>query len=252
MTATRVTSALQTCWPYWVLRHLLRSSKQFRARDYRRQVVRRLPGGFDSQRTGSRHVRLVCASHHRLPPSRAIKSHEPDTPTCWRVYLVRDPWDFAASYLPCRERAYAQDSSVPLEVFAIPFRNGLGTRDLFGSWGDRVTGWLRWQRDDDLPVICYEDLLADTGQEIERVATFYAISTDTRAIADAIANSSREKMRSSEQTQAKVSGSLHFRDGPILFVASRREGAGRAQMDSDTLGGFESKLGRVMRSRGYL
>ncbi|MDP9333503.1 MAG: sulfotransferase domain-containing protein [Actinomycetota bacterium] len=188
----------------------------------------------------------------RLPPPRVIKSHEPYTPSYGRVvYLVRDPRDVAASYLRFLHRAGAQDSRVTLEAFTIPFLNGQGNWDSFGSWGDHVSGWLSRQVDDDFLLVRYEDLLVDTVREIDRVARFCGILTDARSIASAVASSSPERMRAFEQSQAKISKSLHFRESPIPFVGPAREGAGRALMDADTLAGFESTLGRIMRSLGY-
>jgi hypothetical protein len=194
--------------------------------------------------SSTRHIR-------RLPAPRIIKSHEPYTVTYHRVvYIVRDPRDVAASYLRFLQRLDPRRADETLEDFAVSFLDGFGGK-YFGSWAEHVSGWMRRQGDDDFLMVRYEDLLADTTTEIDRIARFCGLAPDAEELAAAIEKSSSETLRSMERTQAKLSKSLNFTDSSIPFIGPAREGAGTSQMDAETLTGFEERLGPLMCALGY-
>lgn len=175
-----------------------------------------------------------------LPSPRLIKSHSPYNPDYPRVvYLVRDGRDVYLSYYDyLTGQGQFQGSLVEF----------LRTEDLpYGLWHRHVEGWLDPKRGVDLLLVRYEDLLQSTYQELERIALFIGLDTDSARLDHAIERSSLPRMRQLEKTKGRPYGDPEFR-----FV---RHGASRKWVDVFSVADkqiIKSRANAVLAHLGYI
>ena len=165
------------------------------------------------------------------------------------VYIVRDPRDVAVSFahffgldleaavdsMADSTKTYASSSS----------RLTLQLSQQVGSWSEHVASWL-----DDaampLLLIRYEDMLADSARELEKVARFLGIPAEACAQAAAAAGFStlREQEDKRGFREKVPSAARFFRQG--------RSGEGKEKLPIHLLERIENVHGAVMIRLGYL
>ncbi|XP_057212040.1 cytosolic sulfotransferase 3-like [Triplophysa rosa] len=91
------------------------------------------------------------------------------------VYVARNAKDNAVSYFHFDRMNMAQPESGDWNSFLQKFMEG---KNVFGPWYDHVSGW--WEKKQtysNLLYLFYEDLVEDTGREVERLCSFLGLST---------------------------------------------------------------------------
>lgn len=135
----------------------------------------------------------------RAPRPRLIKSHEPFDARYGRtIYLVRHPADVAVSYYHFLVKLRQLREGFDLDRYLDAFLSG--TIDDLGSWGDHVRGWLDARgTDDDFLLVRYEDVAAAPAVALRTVLAHLGSDVGGERIAYAVARSSADEMRRSEQ-----------------------------------------------------
>lgn len=114
------------------------------------------------------------------------------------IYIVRDPRDVAISF------AYHYRHPLGLAVASLCSSSAfnfkpqqIGRTELLTSWGEHVAAWTALKRFP-LLVLRYEDLLANTGVEIRRIAEFLGKQVSEKQVKDVVAATSFEQLRRQE------------------------------------------------------
>uniref|UniRef100_A0A8C4ZZ11 Sulfotransferase n=1 Tax=Gadus morhua TaxID=8049 RepID=A0A8C4ZZ11_GADMO len=91
------------------------------------------------------------------------------------VYVARNAKDNAVSYFHFDRMNFAHPEPGDWNSYLQRFMDG---KMVFGSWYDHVTGW--WERKQSCPEIHYmffEDMVEDTGREIEKLCSFLGLGS---------------------------------------------------------------------------
>src|SRR5665213_3482843 len=129
-----------------------------------------------------------------------IKSHFPYRKEYKNViYLVRDGRETAVSYyyFELKMKQIPADTSFAsyLENY---FLEGKGP---YGSWGEHVFSWLRDNSVNNILLLKYEEILADTDRELRRILEFSGIPVDEERLRIAIERSSFSSMKKDEENK---------------------------------------------------
>src|SRR5208282_2617499 len=149
----------------------------------------------------------------KMPRPRVIKSHQYFDPRFPRIiYIVRDPRDVLLSGYYFQRKRRQIDDQYPFEKYAARFM--AGDFNPYGSWGDNVASWLvtRYNHPGFL-LLRYEDMLANTAQELARVAVFLGIDPDPERIATAVRRSDASTIR---RLAHRGAGIGHFATGSAM------------------------------------
>ncbi|XP_048101007.1 cytosolic sulfotransferase 3-like isoform X2 [Alosa alosa] len=114
---------------------------------------------------------------------RLIKTHLPVQlipkgfweQNCRMVYVARNAKDNAVSYFHFDRMNMVQPEPGDWNSYIEKFMEG---KTVFGPWYDHVTGW--WEKKQtysNILYMFYEDLIEDTGREMERLCSFLGLST---------------------------------------------------------------------------
>ncbi|XP_038867095.1 cytosolic sulfotransferase 3-like [Salvelinus namaycush] len=137
-------------------------------------------------------VPFLESDFHILPPGteladklstspRLIKTHLPVQlvpksfweQNCRVVYVARNAKDNAVSYFHFDRMNQAEPEPGDWNNFLQRFMDG---KMVFGPWYDHVTGW--WERKEThskLHYVFYEDMVEDTGRELDRLCSFLGL-----------------------------------------------------------------------------
>lgn len=188
----------------------------------------------------------------RIPRPRILKSHQYFNAEYPKVILiVRDPRDVAVSYYHYSLKIGQIERSCSIEDFVERFV--AGTLDRHGSWGENVGSWLGAREGNPGFLMArYEDLLADAGAVLHRIASFLGVSANAAYVNRAVEMSSAEHMRRLEQEQFSV---LHRdmkgrKDKP--FVRSAKSGSWREELSAQSVACIEAAWPQLMTKLGYL
>jgi len=188
----------------------------------------------------------------RRPRPRVLKSHEAFDARYRRViYIVRDPRDVAISNYHWEMKLRSVPEGCPIEDFVPLWMSGNFWRRI-GSWADHVNSWLATrQGHEGFVMMRYEDLQANTQQELVRLAKFMGVDPGPQRIARAIELSSASNMRKMEETQGKKwVATFHTRsDKP--FVRKASSGGWRTVLPAKTVSYMEAEWGPLMKKLGY-
>ncbi|XP_065127428.1 cytosolic sulfotransferase 3-like isoform X2 [Paramisgurnus dabryanus] len=94
------------------------------------------------------------------------------------VYVGRNAKDNAVSYFHFDRMNMVQPEPGDWNYFLQRFMEG---KNVFGSWFDHVSGW--WEKKQtysNLLYLFYEDMIEDTGREVERLCSFLGLSTSAQ------------------------------------------------------------------------
>ena len=186
----------------------------------------------------------------RLPRPRIMKSHEYfDARFRKVIYIVRDPRDVVVSQFHFfrKRRRIADDYSI--EQFVSRFVAG-ATSD-YGSWSDNVASWLATrQNSPSFLLLRYEDMLARTGEELTRVASFLGVRATPDLLAQAVERCSADQMRKLEGTNATAMVIKDMRQD-IPFVRAAKSGGWRTELPEPAIAHLEAQWGHLMTYLGY-
>jgi hypothetical protein len=188
----------------------------------------------------------------RTARPRILKSHHCFDPAYPKVvYIVRDPRDVVLSeyYFDIKRRAIPND--YPLPPFVSRFVRG-DLNHPYGTWGENAATWFYTRRSDPrFLLVRYEALQSQAMQEMGRIASFLGISPDPERLAFAIQQSSADRMRELEKTQAHLWSSTRQTRKDKPFVRSARAGGWKAELPEASVAEIESAWGGLMREMGY-
>lgn len=176
---------------------------------------------------------------------RIMKTHEPWDRRFNGVYLVRDPRQVATSYFRYSRKRRLIDESVSLGAFCEGFVEG--RTDTFGTWAHHVESWM-----DAKPaqlIVRYEDLVADTGSVLERIAAFLDLTVDNGAIERSIEWSSMDAMVEAESRSGSRVAWMSWSDESIPFVGGGTQSADELTTELEEL--IIARFGSTMDRCGY-
>lgn len=188
----------------------------------------------------------------RLPRPRVIKSHECFDPRYRHVvYIVRDPRDVAVSNYHWELKKGSFRDGFPMQDFVPRWMDSLYWPRL-GCWGDHVTSWLSTRRGaDSFVVVRYEDLVADAGRELSRIAPVLGIEPTPDRLKRAVALSSADRMRQLEDREGGKWVQTKYTRQDKPFVRKAASGGWRTVLPSESVRLIESAWGHLMIDLGY-
>jgi len=126
-------------------------------------------------------------------------------------------------------------------------RGGQQVRQFMGTWANHVHSWLDQQ---EIPVLLlrYEDLLAKPQSQFSQLASFLELPKQPEFIAEAVRNTSFQKLQSKEE---KEGGFSERPDGCHRFFRSGRSGEGREQLTCEQLSQLDKAFESTLRRFGY-
>lgn len=153
-----------------------------------------------------------------LKRPRYMKSHEPFTADYPRViYIARDGRDVAISYYHFLKRYSTISPDMPFEDYLLQFHAG-SFGSFFSVWSDHVHSWLDNMSPESLLVVRYEDLKANTVEQLLRCIEFLQQPIDRGLAVQAVADSRFEKLQSKEISnlaEDEEEKGLFFRKGEV-------------------------------------
>ena len=174
-------------------------------------------------------------------------------PECTRaaIYIVRDPLDVAVSYANHAGRS-GYDRTV--DEMNDPGRSISGgsseqLRQVMLDWSGHYRSWVK-QKDIPVCLVRYEDLRANTGEQLSRIAEFIGLDPGKcqATVAAAVEASRFERLQAIEQEKG-------FRERPDKsqrFFRSGRSGDGKLLLSSEQQQRLIASHADVMRELGYL
>lgn len=189
----------------------------------------------------------------RIPSPRIIKSHQYFDHRYPKVlYIVRDPRDVLPSYYDFSRKFRHIPDGYPLDRFVHGIITGTFHSTEYGTWAENVGTWLvaRNGRPDFL-LLRYEDLIADTQNELAKAARFFGVTASPEKLTRAIDNSSADRLRKLEQKESgEWVGTRHKRsDIPIIGTAV--PGKWKSLLSEAAVEEIESAWGGLMAQLGY-
>jgi hypothetical protein len=158
---------------------------------------------------------------------RVLKSHSAFDPRYKRViYLVRDPRDVVLSYYDYQRKLRVVPDDFPIEAYVERFIRG--ELDEFGSWREHVGSWLGARGDSsDFHLVRYEDVVADTHDQVTRLAAFLQRDVSAENVAQAVELSQADRMRRLEVSETEAWRRLEGMRTDLPFIRLGTPGTSR-------------------------
>jgi hypothetical protein len=186
---------------------------------------------------------------------RILKSHECFDPRYPRViYIVRDPRDVAVSFYFYNLKVRVIPDGYSMDEFVTRFvsANVVPYADRVGCWEDHVLSWVRLREGKPgFRLVRYEDLLADAGKELTRLAPWLGIDPTPQLIERAVRLSSASNMQSLEKKQSKQWEATKGTRQDIPFVREAKAGGWRNKLSASAVQTIEKAWGPTMKEFGY-
>lgn len=187
----------------------------------------------------------------RMPRPRIIKSHTCFDPGYPRViYVVRDPRDVILSQYHYHRKRRVIDDQFPLEIFVDRFL--AGETCSYGSWAENVSTWLMTRRNDPrFLLLRYEDMIADTADELAKIASFMGIAATRERLLQAVERSSADNMRKLEKEHSHMSSMTKSSRQDLPFVRSASKGGWKSGLPETEVAKIETAWAPLMHCLGY-
>lgn len=171
--------------------------------------------------------------------------------TLGAVYVVRNPLDVAISYAAHTgrsvDRAITYMANPEFAHNAHSDRLATQVRQIYLDWSSHVRSWLD-APDLSVEVLRYEDMHVEPEATLSRVAQFLQLADDPMRVAQAVQNSSFNRLR--EQESAK--GFVERPPGMPAFFREGRTGGWRNTLNDVQIARIIDDHGTMMRRLGYL
>ncbi|MFP3938091.1 MAG: sulfotransferase domain-containing protein [Phycisphaerae bacterium] len=186
------------------------------------------------------HIEEQWRTIRNMHSPRLLKTHELPSRRFRRViYLLRDGRDVAVSHY-----LYL----CGLDRFDGSFLDFVRNTDIGPArWAKHVSSWLETPGRPAVFTVRYEDLLADTADELRRMAEFAELPTDEKNVERAVTRSNFAVMKKLQDTAGRpyddTEGMEHVRKGTA--------GQWKGWFDRPHTEAFEKIAGDVLRRLGY-
>ncbi|XP_059902036.1 cytosolic sulfotransferase 3-like [Gadus macrocephalus] len=133
---------------------------------------------------------------------------------CRVVYVARNAKDNAVSYYHFDRMNVCQPEPGDWNSFLQRFMDG---KMVFGSWFDHVTGW--WEKKQSHPKIHYmffEDMVEDTGREINKLCSFLGLTSTTKEKEQIRHQSQFDNMKKDEMANYSTVEVMDFKISPFM------------------------------------
>jgi len=200
----------------------------------------------DSEAQSSRYLK-------RVPRPRVIKSHEYFDHRLRRViYIVRDPRDVVLSYYDFQRKYRQIQDDYPLTSYVEDFVAGRLSSATWGTWRENAGSWISARLGQpDFLLLRYEDMIANTENELGKVARFFALETTRQQLSQAVQRSSAERLRSLEKTQEDQWVTTRNKRSDIPFVRTAAAGGWRSKLPERSVAEIETAWAPLMTRLGY-
>jgi Sulfotransferase domain len=189
----------------------------------------------------------------RTPRPRIIKSHTYFDLRYPRVlYIVRDPRDVVLSHYDFQRKYRQIANDYPFAHYVDDFVSGRTISPDWGTWGQNVASWIYTRGNHERFLLMrYEDMKADTEQQLRVIASFLGLEPTLEQLQHAIEASSAERMRKMERTQSDqwVATKKHRKDIP--FVGAATSGRWQSDLPEALVAKIESTWGSLMTALRY-
>lgn len=166
------------------------------------------------------------------------------------IYIVRDPRDVVLSQYHYHRKLKKIADDSPIETFVARFLAGKTCPH--GSWGKNITTWLTTRQDPArFLLLRYEDMVADTPCELEKIVAFLGKTASPEQIARAVERTSASRMRKLEQAQTDQCELTKGSRKDLSFVRAAGSGGWRSELPPPMVEKIEAAWGPVMRTLGY-
>ncbi|XP_071780716.1 cytosolic sulfotransferase 3-like [Centroberyx gerrardi] len=159
----------------------------------------------------------------KLPTSpRLIKTHLPVQfvpksfweQNCRIVYVARNAKDNAVSYFHFDRMNKVQPEAGDWSSFLQRFMEG---KMVFGPWYDHVTGWWeKKQTHSKIHYMFYEDLIEDTGREIDSLCSFLGLSPSAEEKERVRGGVQFDNMKKDNMANYSTVGVMDFKISPFM------------------------------------
>lgn len=187
----------------------------------------------------------------RIPRPRIIKCHNYFDHRYNRViYIVRDPRDVVLSEYRFLLKRRTIPDHYPIERFVHSFIEG--DVNNYCSWRESVGTWMA-ARDgcERFLLLRYEDMVADTVAELDRVANFLKLNATTEILRQAVERSSSDRMRALENAQSELWIVTKGQRKDIPFVGGAKPGQWKTSLPPTCVAQIEEAWGPLMQNLGY-
>ncbi|XP_062315105.1 cytosolic sulfotransferase 2-like [Osmerus eperlanus] len=153
---------------------------------------------------------------------RLIKTHLPVQfipksfweQNCKIVYVARNAKDNAVSYFHFDRMNMAQPEPGDWNSFLQRFMEG---KMVFGSWYDHVTGWWeKKQSHSKLLYLFFEDMVEDTGRELDRLCSFLGVSPSAEEKENVRERAQFDNMKKNNMTNYSTDTVMDFKISPFM------------------------------------
>ncbi|XP_065103837.1 cytosolic sulfotransferase 3-like [Paramisgurnus dabryanus] len=130
------------------------------------------------------------------------------------VYVARNAKDNAVSYFHFDRMNMVQPEPGDWNQFLQKFMEG---KNVFGPWYDHVSGW--WEKKQtysNLLYLFYEDLVEDTGREVERLCSFLGLSTSAEERQKITKGVHFDVMKNNKMTNYSTIPVMDFKISPFM------------------------------------
>ncbi|KAF7664862.1 hypothetical protein LDENG_00161610 [Lucifuga dentata] len=153
---------------------------------------------------------------------RIIKTHFPVQfvpksfweQNCRIIYVARNAKDNVVSYFHFNRMNHVQPEAGDWSNFLQRFMEG---KMVFGSWYDHVTGW--WEKKQTYSKVhymFYEDIIEDTGREIDQLCSFLGVNPSAEEKERIREGAQFDKMKNNNMTNYSTLTAMDFKISPFM------------------------------------
>ncbi|XP_071387763.1 cytosolic sulfotransferase 3-like [Centroberyx affinis] len=130
------------------------------------------------------------------------------------VYVARNAKDSVVSYFHFAHMSMLQPEPGDWSSFLQRFMEG---KMVFGPWYDHVTGWWeKKQTHSKIHYMFYEDLIEDTGREIDRLCSFLGLSPSAEEKETVIRGVQFDSMKKNKMTNYSTIPTMDIKVSPFM------------------------------------
>ncbi|XP_073325811.1 cytosolic sulfotransferase 3-like [Pagrus major] len=153
---------------------------------------------------------------------RLIKTHFPIQfvpksfweQNCKIVYVARNAKDNMVSYFHFDRMALTQPEPGDWNTFLDKFMEG---KVVYGSWYDHVNGWWKKkQTHSKLHYMFYEDMIEDTGREIDKLCSFLGLSPSVEEKKQIMYGVQFDNMKKNDMANYSTAPDMDFKISPFM------------------------------------